>query len=114
LKVFRQTLAAVQQYPSAFGVILWGLALLIRRPVEVAILGDEQESSEILAILQKPFRPRLITAMTPDDQGETAIPMLLAYRTKRNAAPTVYICQNFVCAAPVNTAEEVEQLLAEA
>jgi hypothetical protein len=114
LKVFRQTLAAVQQYPSAFGVILWGLDLLIRRPVEVAIVGSEQASSEILAILQKPFRPRLITALTPDDQGETATPMLLAYRTKRNAAPTVYVCQNFVCAAPVNTAAEVEQLLAEA
>jgi uncharacterized protein YyaL (SSP411 family) len=56
----------------------------------------------------------VISALADDDQGEVASPMLMAHRTRRNDAPTVYVCHNFACAAPVNTVEEVATLLAEA
>lgn len=112
LVVFKQVLNAVEQYPSAFGVALIGIDFLVRRAVEVAIIGSVQESREILEALQKPFRPQVITALAEVDQDSIARPQLLAFRTKRNNQPTIYVCQNFTCAAPVNTVEEMEKLLA--
>lgn len=110
LEVFRQTLAAVQSYPSAFGMGLAALDLLVRRPVEVAIIG--QDADALLGAIRKPFYPRVVVAYSAEDCDDAqAVPLLLANRTQRNQAATVYVCQNFACAAPVNTAQEVTALL---
>lgn len=111
--VFNQMTAAMREYPSAFGVALLGVHLLVNRAIEVAVVGDPGDAAtqELLDVVQKPFRPRVITALANEDMGEQAIPMLLAYRTRRNERATVYVCQNFACAAPVNEGSEVERLL---
>lgn len=112
LTIFKQVLDAVEQYPSAFGIALTAIDFLVRRAVEVAIIGDP-ENRAVLDALQKPFRPRVITALASDDQGEHARPPLLAHRTRRSQQTTIYICQNFTCAAPVHTVEAMEKLLHE-
>lgn len=111
--VLNQITAAMREYPSAFGMALTGLNLLVWRPIEVAIIGDRQEAAtqDLLRVAQKPYRPTVVTALSPDDMGENATPPLLAHRTQRNNAPTVYVCQNFVCDAPVNSVEALERLL---
>jgi hypothetical protein len=111
--VLDQLTAAMREYSSAFGVALSATFLLVNRPIEVAIIGElvQDETLDFLAIIQQPFRPRVITALSPSDQNDEASPMLLAHRTIRNNLPTVYVCQNFTCAAPVNTAGEVQGLL---
>lgn len=113
LTVFRQAHAAVQQYPQAFGQTLSAMDMLIRRPVEVAVIGDPQEDATqaLLKIIQTPFRPRVIVALATDDQGAEVSPALLAHRSQREGMPTVYVCQNFVCAAPVTTVEALEGVL---
>jgi hypothetical protein len=111
LTVFGQVLAAVQQYPSAFGVALSAMDLYVRRPVEVAIIGPADQARPLLDLLQGDFRPRLITALSPADTNDTAIPPLLAGRTQREGQPTVYVCQNFACAAPVTSLTDLEKLL---
>ena len=104
---------AIQQYPSAFGMALWGIHLAVQRPVEVAIIGqrDDEAMSAMLAEIQKPYRPTTLVALSEENQGETASPMLLAQRTQRNDALTVYVCRNFVCTAPVNSVEAVAKAL---
>lgn len=111
VRVLRQVSAAARQYPSAFGMALSAFDLLIRRPVEVAIIGNRTEARPLLDMVQLLFRPRVITALAETDQSEEATPALLAHRSMRNEQPTVYVCQNFACAAPVTTAEEVDRLL---
>ncbi len=113
LSVYSQLTAAMREYPSAFGVALSGAHLAVNRAIEIAIIGDPtaDATNALLDTVQKPFRPRVITALSPSGTGETATPPLLAHRTRRNDQPTVYVCQNFACAAPVNTVEEVEKLL---
>jgi hypothetical protein len=112
LTIFKQVLDAVEQYPSAFGMALTAIDFLVRRAVEVAIISDP-ENRAVLDALQKPFRPRVITAWASDDQGEHARPPLLAHRTRYGQQTTIYICQNFTCAAPVHTVEAMEKLLHE-
>ena len=113
LGVLEQLTAAMREYPSAFGVALSATFLFVNRPIEIAIIGDllKDETLDFLAEIQQPFRPRVITAVAPTDVESEATPMLLAHRTLRNDLPTVYVCQNFTCAAPVNTVEEVHTLL---
>lgn len=112
-KVLDLVVAGMREYPSAFGMALAAADLLVHRPVEVAIIGDRQDAltPQILNMVQKPFRPRVIVALSAHDEGEVATPMLLAHRTRKNNQPTVYICQGFVCQQPVNTVAEVEALL---
>jgi uncharacterized protein len=114
----RKTLAllteAMRQYPQAFGESLSAVDMLVSGLAEIAVVGapDSAETKALLDMVQKSFRPNSITALTPVDvPGETTIP-LLSYRTLRNSKPTVYVCRHFACAAPVNTAAEVQQVLA--
>ena len=111
VSVLRQVGAAARQYPSAFGMALTAFDLLIRRAVEVAIIGNRTEARSLLDVVQRSFRPQVIMALAEADQGEGASPALLAHRSMREGKPTVYVCQNFACAAPVTEVGEVERLL---
>lgn len=113
LSVYGQISHAMREYPSAFGVALAGVQLLTQRPIEVAIIGKRKDAQAVLDVVQKPFRPRVITALAESDQGAETSPPLLAYRTQREGQPTVYVCQNFVCATPVTAPAEVQGLLDE-
>lgn len=114
VNILQQLAPAMEQYPSAFGVALFALDLLVRRPIEVAIIGTIEESKAILYGIQHSFRPRVITALAETDQGENAVPELLAHRSRKNGKHTVYVCQNFTCQLPVTTVEEVHSLLEQA
>lgn len=113
LTVYQQLSAALDKYPSAFGVALSGLDLHVRTLHEIAIVGEPtaDDTRAVLGVVQKPFRPTIVTALAADNQNEDAIPPLMAYRTKKGDAATVYVCQNFVCKMPVTTPDEVVELL---
>jgi len=111
MPIFRQTLAAVQQYPSAFGQVLSAYDLLIRRGIEVAMVG--KRDTDIFNLVQTSFLPRILLAWSEAPQDEAATPPLLAHRTLKDNQLTVYVCQNFVCKMPVTTVEATKQLLSE-
>ena len=103
----------MRQYPQAFGESLSAVDMLVAGLDEVAVVGapDNPATKSLLDVVRKPYRPNVITALSPADvPGEATIP-LLSYRTLRNGQPTVYVCRHFVCANPVNTPAQVEALL---
>jgi uncharacterized protein len=106
---------AMQQYPLGFGEALSAADMLVRGLAEVAIVGslDKPAAAQLLLIVQQPYRPNVIVALSSDDvDGEHPIP-LLSYRTQRGGQPTVYVCRHFACKMPVTTVGEVESLLAQ-
>jgi uncharacterized protein YyaL (SSP411 family) len=105
--------AAMQQYPSAFGQALIAADLLIRGIKEVAIIGnpDDQPTKALLNVVYQGYWPNAITALAPNDVGETATPMLLAYRSRVDGKPAAYVCQHFVCQRPVTEPEALNALL---
>ena len=106
---------ALEQYPQAFGEMLNALDTLVNGLSEVAIVGelDDSDTLDLLKVVREPFRPNVITALSPENvDGETTIP-LLNYRTMRGDKPTVYVCRHFACKMPVTSADEVRQLLSE-
>lgn len=104
---------AMMQYPSAFGESLSATDMLVNGIAEVALVGDlkSEKTSELLDVIDTPFRPNVIRALSEQDvDGETTIP-LLNYRLQRGGLPTVYVCRNFACQMPVTTPAEVQNLL---
>ncbi len=105
--------AAMREYPQAFGQALSAVDALINGLDEVAVIGDpnDAETRALLDVIQKPYRPNIITALEPQDvEGDHTIP-LLSYRTRRGLSPTVYVCRSFACQMPVTTPAEVGKLL---
>jgi hypothetical protein len=113
LCIYQSVGAALGDYPMAFGEMLVGLDLYLRRPVEIAIIGDlaDERARAMLDVVRRKFRPTAIVAHTAKDAESNTVPALLRTRTLRDGAPAAYVCENFVCAAPVTTAEALAALL---
>ncbi len=113
LSVYRALGAALAEYPLAFGEMLIGLDMALRRPLEIAIIGDpaDERTAALLEVVRARYRPLAVVALSPSNAESGAIPALLRTRTLRDGAPAAYVCENFVCAAPVTTAEALAALL---
>jgi len=113
LGVYRALGAVLGEYPMAFGQMLIGLDFWLRRPVEVALVGDltRPEIVAMLKVLREPYRPRAVVALSPGNAGPDAVPALLRTRTLRDGSPAAYVCENFVCAAPVTSAADLAAAL---
>lgn len=113
LGVYRALGAVLGEYPLAFGQMLIGLDFWLRRPVEVALVGDpaQPEIMAMLKVVREPYRPRAVVALAPGNAGPDAVPALLRTRTLRDGSPAAYVCENFVCAAPVTSAAELAAAL---
>ena len=113
LNVYRSLGSALREYPMAFGEMLIGLDLYLRRPVEIAIIGDpnDDRTQAMLEVVRSPYRPLAVVALSPKNADSNTMPALLRTRTLRDGAPATYVCENFVCAAPVLTADALSELL---
>src|SRR5690606_12325516 len=105
LGVYRAIGETLRSYPMAFGMMLIGIDLYLRRPVEIALVGDplQPEIASMLRVVREPYRPRVLVAHSAANAGGDAIPALLRGRTVRDGSPAAYVCENFVCAAPVTS-----------
>jgi len=105
LGVYRALGETLRAYPMAFGMMLIGVDLYLRRPVEIALVGDssQPEIGAMLRVVREPYRPRALVAHAAANAGADAIPALLRGRTLREGSPAAYVCENFVCAVPVTS-----------
>jgi hypothetical protein len=113
LSVYRALGAVLAEYAMAFGQMLIGLDLHLRRPVEIAIIGDlaDERTQAMLAVTRQKYRPLSLVAHAPHDPDKNVLPALLRARTLHDGAPAAYVCENFVCAAPVTTADALAAAL---
>jgi len=106
--------SALREAPQAFGEALNALVGVVLGVSEVAIVGAPSDAATraLLDLVQKPYRPDVITALAPASVAAVheSIP-LLDYRVTRGAAPTAYVCQRFVCQMPVTAPDALAGLL---
>ena len=106
LGVLRLLYPLAVRHPHAFAHLL-GAADFYLAPVrEVAIVGPETEREPLLRVIRDSYRPHLVLA------GGTAdgVP-LLDGRVPVDGHAAAYVCEHFVCQAPVTTPEELEAVL---
>ena len=94
----------LEQHPGAVGHLMAVLAA--DRPQEVAIVGPHRHREQLASVIWETFRPRVVLAQ---GEGLEDVP-LLAARTAGDTA-RAYVCEDFVCALPVETAEALRQQL---
>jgi uncharacterized protein len=100
VSVFRLVEPALRRAPGAFAWMLCGLDLWLSPPREIAIVGPVDAPVARAALAS--FDPRAVVAVGPSDE----VP-LLDGKGLVGGKPAVYVCERFVCKAPVTEPEEV-------
>jgi uncharacterized protein YyaL (SSP411 family) len=113
LRGYREVMA---EHPAASGQMLVALDFHLGAVQEVAVIGrkDDAELKEVLAAVRGGFRPNQVVAFHDPAIGSPPefIP-LLKDRPMADGMVTTYVCENFVCKAPLVGAEAVRQFVGE-
>jgi uncharacterized protein YyaL (SSP411 family) len=90
------------EHPTGFARLLCALDFALGRPREIAIIGpsDAEQTRALRDTVFHRFIPNRVVAGAPDATSAPPIP-LLADRPMRNGQPTAYVCEGYVCQAPV-------------
>jgi uncharacterized protein YyaL (SSP411 family) len=85
---------------------------------EVVIAGKTKisETWQMITALQQSFHPNKVTLLRPEEEDLPAITEIAAFTEKQrsiNGQPTAYVCRDYACKAPTNSAEEMLRLLEE-
>ena len=104
LGVLRLLAPMAGRFPLAFGHVLQAFDFYLARVHEVAIVGPD--SQELVSVVRGAYRPHLVLA-----GGEPDGVPLLADRTAVDGRAAAYVCEHFVCQAPVTTAAALEAAL---
>jgi uncharacterized protein YyaL (SSP411 family) len=98
--VFRLVEPALGRAPGFFAWALCGIDIWLSPPREIAIVGSVDAPVSRAAL--EPFRPSTVVAVGPSEE----VP-LLAGKSLVDGRSAVYLCERFVCRAPVTDPEEV-------
>lgn len=100
------------QHPGAFSHWLGALIFALASAKEVAVIGfpDDAGTKALLNVIQKPYHPNQVVALSPVATVESTIP-LLNHRPRKENRATAYVCQNFTCRLPVTEPSELETQL---
>ncbi len=99
------------RYPTSFGQWLYALNFAVAEGKEIAIIGDAKDDTGALTeVIWSEWRPFDVVAASgfPPLQGS---PALLTDRPLKDGKPTAYVCRNFACQLPANTAGELSAQL---
>jgi hypothetical protein len=99
------------RYPTAFARWLSAADFSLGTVKQVAIVGEagDENTSEMIRLVQSAFRPNVIIAASEYPPPRDA-PALLNDRPLKNGQATAYVCEGFVCKYPVTTLSELEEL----
>jgi uncharacterized protein YyaL (SSP411 family) len=104
VSVLRLLHEVAPRHPQAFGHFLQALDFHLSPTREVALVGDDLRPLE--RVVRGAFRPGIVVAGGAED----GVP-LLRDRHPVDGRAAAYVCEQFVCKAPVTEPEELERLL---
>jgi uncharacterized protein YyaL (SSP411 family) len=103
--------ALIGRAPMGVGQLLLGLDMLLGPTPEVVVLGGKScpDTEAVLAQLHRSFVPNKVVACRDDNdpQGDASQALAGAFAGKQPIppGPTVFVCENFTCKAPVSGKE---------
>ena len=107
----------MQRAPSAVGQMLSAADMLLGPLEEIVVVGDKTmpPTAAVIADLQKRYLPNRVTACRAGNDPDSSphLQPLFAGKSSQGAEPTVYVCRDFTCAAPVSGREAVGKALEE-
>ncbi len=106
LGVLRLLFPLAVRHPIAFGHLLRAADFYCSPVREVAIVGPESGIGALLGVVRGEFRPHIVLAGGASD----TVP-LLEGRDPVDGTAAAYVCEHFVCQAPVTEPEELAAAL---
>jgi uncharacterized protein YyaL (SSP411 family) len=94
----------MQQHPTAAGQMLLAADLLLGPTPELVLVGPTRgEADAVLSNLRRRYVPNRVLASRPSASSAQSehLSGILAERSAVDNQPTLYICQNFTCQAPL-------------
>jgi uncharacterized protein len=110
LAVLRVLAPIVGRHPQGFGHALQALDFYLARVREVAVLGAGPGFDKLVATVRGAYRPHVVLAGGPGD--DASVP-LLAGRAPVDGRAAAYVCEGFVCRAPVTDTPALAAALAD-
>jgi uncharacterized protein YyaL (SSP411 family) len=99
----------MEKAPAAAGQMLIALDFLLGPTPEIVVLGDAGDANTEAALkdLRKRFLPNyVLAARAANGEGSSKhLDRLFEGRQPLTPSPTVYVCENYACQAPVNGVE---------
>jgi uncharacterized protein YyaL (SSP411 family) len=100
LGVLRLLVPLACRHPLAFTHLLRAADFYLAPVREVAIVGPAEEAEALLRVVRERFRPHLVLARSQESSDEVP---LLEGRELVDGHAAAYVCEHFVCQAPVLT-----------
>jgi uncharacterized protein YyaL (SSP411 family) len=94
------------RHPVAFGHLLQAVDFYLSPVQEVAIVGPSEEAEVLVRTVRSSYRPHLVLA----GGNANGVP-LLAGREPVDGHAAAYVCEHFICQAPVTSAEALAAVL---
>jgi hypothetical protein len=112
-KALRVYYDAMAQQPFGFAHLLCALDFYLTKPKEIFVIGDRQAAAtqELLRAIHRRYLPNLTLQLVEPGGTLGNISPLLEGKAQIDGKPTVYVCHNYTCSAPVTNCAELERLL---
>jgi len=111
-ETFKSFSGMMERSPVGFTGLLSAMSAFNLPPVEVVFAGPRDHSSfdEMWKTLHTDYRPNKVTLWNEKESTGDLLP-LAEGKTAEKGEPTVYLCQNNTCHAPVQTGKALDKLL---
>jgi uncharacterized protein YyaL (SSP411 family) len=112
-RVLHQMREYMIQAPSGFGQLLCALDFYLQTPYEIAIVTDSAAQGEGMrnTIFTEFIPNKVVASRAAEDTASAEAVPLLAGKMPVDHDPTVYVCKNFTCKAPVTGAASLRKEL---
>jgi hypothetical protein len=110
LGVLRLLTPLAARHPLGFGHLLSAVDFYLAPVREVAVVGPAPGAAELIAAVRSSYRPHLVLAA---GHGGDGVP-LLEGRSAVDGRAAAYVCEHFVCQAPVLDAGQLAGMLSSA
>ena len=99
--------------PFGFAHMLCALDWYLHPSKEIVVVGknDDLRTADLIKEIHSVYLPNKVLQLVDPDQPLENISPLLAGKTQIDGRPTVYVCQNFTCSAPVTNRAGLKPLL---
>jgi hypothetical protein len=112
-KVLRSYYEPMASQPFGFAHMLCALDLYMNPPKEIVVVGEanDPQTKELVKQVQALYLPNKTLLLTSPKMPLEIISPLLQGKSQVDGKPTVYVCHNFTCSAPVTSWVELKALL---
>jgi uncharacterized protein YyaL (SSP411 family) len=112
-KVLRSYYDAMESQPFGFAHLLCALDFYLEKPKEVVVVGERGDArvEELLTKIHSVYQPNMTLQLARPNESLEKLSPLLQGKSQVGANPTVYVCHNSTCSAPVTSWDELKPLL---